>query len=130
MRGEVDLSGAPAQILAGINATRRARGAPALEHERHLAEAARSGAAEFFEDDGLSQQDVVDDASASLRDFAIAFRRIGGVMAIVADISEARALEPTLDPEIRYAGVGVAQGSRDDTGSNAIAVVIMMAWPR
>ena len=85
---------------------------------------------EFFADPDLSQQDVVDDASASLRRFAIAYHRIGGVMAVVSEVREAGALEPTLDPGIRYLGIGVAQGTRPDTGTNAIAVVIVMAWPR
>ena len=51
-------------------------------------------------------------------------------MAVVSEVREAGALEPTLDPGIRYLGIGVAQGTRDDTGPNAIAVVIVMAWPR
>lgn len=130
MIAEVDLSGAAARIIELINSARSARGAPPLELEDNLSEAAQNAAREFFEDDSLSQQDTVDDASASLRRFAIAYRRIGGVMAIVADVDEAGHLEPTLDAGIRYLGVGVAQGSRDDTGPNAIAVVIVMAWPR
>ncbi len=130
MQQEVNLSGAPDEILTLINAARSARGAPPVEAQDHLAEAAAEAARAFFEDDSLSQQDTVDDASASLRRFAIAYRRIGGVMAIVSSVEEAGALEPTLDAGIRYLGVGVAQGTRDDTGTNAIAVVIMMAWPR
>jgi uncharacterized protein YkwD len=130
MQAEIDLSAAPAQIVGLINTARSARGAPPIELEEHLSEAAQNAAREFFEDGQVSQQDTVDDASASLRRFAIAYRRIGGVMAIVADVDEAGALEPTLDAGIRYLGVGVAQGTRQDTGANAIAVVIVMAWPR
>ncbi|MCZ7677294.1 MAG: hypothetical protein M5U28_00335 [Sandaracinaceae bacterium] len=51
-------------------------------------------------------------------------------MAIVASVDEAGALEPALDPDVRAAGIGVAQGTRPDTGPNAIAVVIVLAWPR
>ena len=113
-----------------INHSRSARGAPPLEAHDHLGEAAQQAVDAYFADPQLSQQDAVDDASASLRRFAIAYRRIGGVMAIVGDVSEAAALEPTLDAEVRYVGVGVAQGTRPDTGPNAIAVVIIMGWPR
>ena len=130
MRREVDLSGAPARVLDRINRSRRARGAPPLASDPNLAEAAANAARAYFEDPELSQQDVVDDASASLRRFAIAFRRLQGVMAVVTSIDEAGALEPTLEPGIRYAGVGVHQGSRPDVGDNAIVVVIMLAWPR
>ncbi len=130
MSERVDLTGAPERLVTLINRARSARGAPALSLEDHLSEAAQHAADEFFRDPSLSQQDTVDDASASLRRFAIAYRRIGGVMAIVADVDEAGALEPTLDPDVRAAGIGVAQGTRPDTGPNAIAVVIVLAWPR
>lgn len=130
MAERVDLAGAPSTIVDLINRSRSARGAPPVEIQDHLSEAAQSAATEFFADPGLSQQDTVDDASASLRRFAIAYRRLGGVMAIVADVSEAGALEPTLDPDVRHVGIGVAQGTRPDTGPNAIAVVIILAWPR
>lgn len=130
MQGEVNLDAAPGELLAMINAARRARGAPPAESEDNLTRAAREAAEAFFEDPDLTQQDAVDDASASLRRFAIAYQRIGGVMAVVSEVREAGALEPTLDPGIRYLGIGVAQGTREDTGPNAIAVVIVMAWPR
>ncbi|GAB5542442.1 MAG: hypothetical protein SangKO_022020 [Sandaracinaceae bacterium] len=130
MAERVDLAGAPSTIVDLINRSRSARGAPPVEIQDHLSEAAQSAATEFFADPQLSQQDTVDDASASLRRFAIAYRRLGGVMAIVADVSEAGALEPTLDPDVRHVGIGVAQGTRPDTGPNAIAVVIILAWPR
>ncbi len=126
----VDLSGAPARLLDLINHARRARGAPDVSLEEPMSEAAQAAAEDFFSDPSLSQQDTVDDASAALRRFAIAYRRIGGVMAVVADVDEAGALEPVLDPGVRFIGVGVAQGSRPDTGANAIGVVIVMAWPR
>lgn len=130
MSERVDLSGAPEEILALINRSRSARGAPPLSLEDHLSEAAQRSATAFFADASLSQQDTVDDASGSLRRFAIAYRRIGGVMAVVSSVDEAGALEPTLDPDVRVAGIGVAQGTRPDTGPNAIAVVIVLAWPR
>ncbi len=130
MSERVDLSGAPEQLVAMINRARSARGAPPLSLEEHLSEAAQQSADHFFEDASLSQQDAVDDASGSLRRFAIAYRRIGGVMAVVSSVEEAGALEPTLDPDVRAAGIGVAQGTRPDTGPNAIAVVIVLGWPR
>ena len=65
-----------------------------------------------------------------MRRFAIAYRRIGGVMAVVTSIEEAARLEPTFDPGLRYVGIGVAQGERPDQPPNSIAVVILFAWPR
>ena len=130
MTREIDLEGAPGRLLALINRARRARGAGPLELEPNLAEAARDGAREFFEDPGLSQQDVVDSASGSLRRFSIAFSRVGGLMVLVHRIEDASRLEPTFDPDLRYIGIGVRQGTRSDTEPNTVAVVILLAWPR
>jgi len=130
MAREIDLSAAPAELLAMLNRARHARGSRALESDPNLSRAANEAAAHFFSDPQASQQDVVDDASASLRRFSIQFRRIGGLMAVVTDLSEAGSLEPALDSEVRYVGLGVAQGTRADTGPNAISVVIMLGWAR
>ncbi len=130
MGERIELARAPAEVLELINRARSARGAPPLVQEAPLAEAAQRAVDHFFADPELSQQDVVDEASASLRGFGIAYRRIGGVMAVVSQLAEAGALEPTLDPGVRGVGLGVAQGTRLDTGPNAIAVVIVLGWPR
>jgi hypothetical protein len=130
MNSEVDISAAPDALLAAINDARRRRGAPPLEVDPNLKNAAQQGAEHFFEDGSLTQQDVVDDASASLRRFAIAFSRVGGLMAVVDRVDEAGRLEPTFDPDIRFIGIGVAQGTRRDVPPNSIAVVMMLAWPR
>jgi uncharacterized protein YkwD len=130
MAERVDLSNAAQRLLELMNRARSARGAPALELVPALSNAAGEAATRYFAEPNLTQQEAVDDASASLRRFAIAYRRLGGVMAVVNDIDEAGSLEPTLDREVRYVGVGAAQGTRPDSGPNAIAVVIVLAWPR
>lgn len=126
----IDVSGAPAQLLEDINRARRARGAEPLSVDENLAEAAQNAAEAYFDDPELSQQDVVDDASGSLRRFGLAWSRVGGLMAVVTTLDEAARLEPTFDPEVRFAGIGVAQGTRADHPPNSIAVVILLAWPR
>lgn len=130
MAAEIDVLAAPARVREAINRGRRARGGRALEEEEILSEAAQSAATEFFANPELEQQRVVDRASRGLRGMGIAFSRIGGVMTVVSELEEAFQLEPTYERDARYVGVGVAQGTRPDTGSNAIAVVILMAWPR
>jgi len=130
MAQTIDLDTAPDTLRALLDRARTARGHAPLESDPNLARAASEAAAQFFANPQSSQQDVIDDASASLRRFAIQFRRIGGLMAVVTDLSEAGALEPALDGEVRYVGIGVAQGTRPDTGANAIAVVIMLGWSR
>jgi uncharacterized protein YkwD len=130
MPAEIDVGGAPEELLAAINRGRRARNAGSLEVESNLERAAQAAAERFFEDRTMSQQDVVDEASGGLGRMGIAYSRVGGVMAVVTRLADASRLEPAFDAEARYVGIGVAQGTRPDTAANAIAVVILLAWPR
>jgi uncharacterized protein YkwD len=126
----IDVSGAPAIVLEAINHARTARGASALSSEPNLQAAADASAREFFSDPTLTTQDAVDHATTSLRRFSIAFRRLGGLVAVVTALGEAEELEPSFDDDVDYVGIGVAQGTRPDTGENAIVVVIMLGWAR
>jgi uncharacterized protein YkwD len=127
---EIDTSAAPAHLLEMMNRARTARGARPLETEQNLQNAAQEAANAYFTDTTLTTQTTVDRASASMRRYSIAFRRIGGVMAIVSDVDEAGQLEPTLADDVDYVGIGVSQGTRSDSEPNAIAVVIMLGWAR
>ncbi len=126
----IDVSAAPAEVLAAINRARTSRGAGELQAEENLRAAAQDAAQAFFAEPTLTQDDVVERAGGSMRRFAMLFRRVGGVMAVVSSLDEASTLEPTFDPELDFIGIGVAQGSRPDVGENAIAVVIMLGWGR
>jgi uncharacterized protein YkwD len=127
---EIDTAAAPARLLEMMNRARTARGARPLEVEPNLASAAQEAASAYFTDPSLTTQSTVDRASASMRRYSIAFRRIGGVMAVVGDVDEAGQLEPTLADDVDYVGIGVAQGTRADSDPNAISVVIMLGWAR
>lgn len=130
MAAEIDVVAAPQRVLSAINQGRTARGVRVLESEDILNQAAQQAATEFFANPDMEQQRVVDRATRGLRGMGIAFSRVGGVMTVVSALEEAYRLEPTYDRNARYVGIGVAQGTRGDTGSNAIAVVILMAWPQ
>lgn len=127
---EIDTSAAPAHLLEMMNRARTARGARPLEVEPNLQGAAQEAAAAYFSDPSLTTQSTVDRASAGMRRYSIAFRRIGGVMAVVGAVDEAGQLEPTLADDVDYVGIGVAQGTRPDSEPNAISVVIMLGWAR
>jgi uncharacterized protein YkwD len=126
----IDATAAPGQLLERINAARSSRSAAALELDPNLQAAATQAARDFFARPEMTQQEAVDQASGAVRRFAIQFRRIGGVMAIVTTLDEAATLEPTFDRDLRYVGIGVAQGDRPDQPPGSIAVVILLAWPR
>ncbi len=126
----IDAEAAETQLLEAINRARRARGVPPVALEENLSEVARTAAARYFAEPSVTNQDVIDDASRSLRRFGIAYRRVGGLMTIVSDVSEAERLQPTFEEGIGFVGIGVAQGDRPDAPPNSIGVAILMAWPR
>lgn len=126
----IDVAAAPGIVLEAINRARTARGAGALEAEENLRSVAQAAADAFFAEPTLTQEETVNRASADLRRFSMMFRRVGGVMAVVTVLDEATTLEPTFGDDLSYVGIGVAQGTREDTGPNAIAVVIMLGWAR
>jgi len=130
MTARVDTAAAPAQLVQAINEGRRARRAGPVESDELLAQAAQEAAEAYFADPTLTEQDVTDRASAALRRFAIAYRRVGALMTIVTRIEDAGRLEPTFDPDVTTLGIGVAQGNRPDQPPNAIVVVIVLGWPR
>ena len=65
-----------------------------------------------------------------MRRFGFAFSRVGGVMVVVSDLRDASRLEPLLDPEVHYVGIGVAQGDRAGHPPNSIFVVVLLGWER
>lgn len=126
----IDTAAAPSRLLRSVNEARRRRRARPLRVDEKLAQAAAAAAKRYFEEPEATERQIVEDASASLRRFAIAFGRVGGVMVVVGELDEAGRLEPLFDPSARYVGVGVAQGQRPGGPPNQIAVVYLLGWPR
>ena len=127
---EIDFAAAPGELLEALNRARRARHAQPLRVDENLVASAQTAAEDYFAHPDFSQQDVVDDASGRMRRFAIAFSRVGGLMVVVSSLDEAATLEPALQGDVRYVGIGVTQGSRPDHPPNSLAVVILLGWPR
>ncbi|MCA9578117.1 MAG: CAP domain-containing protein [Myxococcales bacterium] len=130
MTTRIDTAAAPAALLAAINEGRRARRTGPVASDELLAQAAQEAAEAYFADPSLSEQDVTDRASAALRRYAIAYRRVGALMTVVTRIEDAGRLEPTFDPDVTTLGIGVAQGDRPGQAPNSIAVVMVLGWPR
>jgi uncharacterized protein YkwD len=126
----IDVAAAPAQLLERMNRARVARGAPEMRIDTNVQQAAQHAAEQYFSNPSLDQAATTELATQELRRFSIAFRRLGGVMAVVSSLEEAQQLEPTLQDDVRVCGIGVAQGTRPDSGPNAIAIVIVLAWER
>jgi uncharacterized protein YkwD len=133
----VNLSTAAGEIIRTINAERSKAGVAPLVADPVLVSAARRGAELFFRDPTQSQQQVVASVNESL------IKPVNGVAPIgkrmraaqsflspVISIERAPKIDRALDPSARYVGVGVAQGARPETGPSAIAIVVVLGWPR
>ncbi|MBC7172111.1 MAG: hypothetical protein H5U40_06790, partial [Polyangiaceae bacterium] len=127
---EIDPDRAADELLTAINAARRARNVPPIEAEPNLAAPARRAAGRFFEEPTSTQRELVDSATAEVRGLSLPYLRTGGVMALATEVTEAAELESLLEPNLRYVGIGVAQGTRPGRPPNSLAIVVLMAWPR
>ena len=113
-----------------INRGRVARGAAELSTEGTLQRVADQAAAQYFSEASPSEDALLSQANAQLERLALAYERVGGVVAVVSRLNDAATLEPALDGKAKLVGIGVAQGSRADKGPRVIVAVIMLAWPR
>ncbi len=126
----IELSSAPKDLLRLINSGRRARGAVPLEEDGNLVNAATTALETFFKDDSLNQEATVGLGVGKLRDFAIAYEKLSGVMIVATTLREAARLEPTFNPVMKYAGIATIRGNRRDVAPNETAILILLASPR
>jgi uncharacterized protein YkwD len=124
----LDASLAEPNLLSELNAARAQRGYSALTLDRDLSDVARSGAQQFFADPHATEQSVVDHTHEQLSRFAVAYSRVNAVLAVTRELTQVATLEPTLDPEARGVGIGIAQGERE--GGRVLAVMVVVAYPR
>jgi uncharacterized protein YkwD len=132
-----DLAAAPTQVVDMINARRAAAGAPKLELDPALAAAAQRGASGFFAETARTQQQVVESVNDELArpskgpsPIARRMRAAQSFLVVVVSLERAAQIDEVLDPAARFVGVGVARGSRPETGPSAAAVVVVVGWPR
>ncbi len=123
----IDVAAAPPRVLDAINRARAARGLPALPSDPSLAALARRAAARFFQG-----RPAADEVTARLKaDFtreAKGFRRARVIASAVARLDDAVSPDDAalLDRAVSAVGVGVAQGTRPDVGTNALFVVLLL----
>ena len=134
----IDLATAPDDLLRIINARRAAAGAGKLEVDPVLSDAARRGAALFFQEPSEPQDRIVQRVNGEIvgplggRGSPIARRmRVTQTFLLpVISLEHATKIEQLFDPAARYVGVGVAQGTRPETGPDTIGVLVVLGWPR
>ncbi len=134
----IDLRPAPAEVIRLINARRSELGARKLEVDVFLTESAQKGVTLFFQEPSQTQLRIVEGVNNAIarpaggRASPIA-RRIRAAQSFLVpaiSLQHAVKLEQLYDPEARYIGVAVSQGTRPETGPNTIAVLVVVGWPR
>jgi uncharacterized protein YkwD len=133
----IDVAAAPAAVLRTINAERVRAGAAELVVDPLLTKAATRGAARFFGELAPTQQQVVSSVNDELvrpvngsSPIGKRMRAAQSFLFAVISLDRTPKMERMVDPTARYVGIGVAQGSRPDTGPSTIAVVVVLGWPR
>jgi hypothetical protein len=48
----------------------------------------------------------------------------------VISLEHATKIEQLFDPSALYVGIGVARGTRPETGPDTIGVLVVLGWPR
>jgi uncharacterized protein YkwD len=134
----IDLAAAPDELLRLVNARRSSAGAPKLEVDPVLTEAARSGVTLFFREPFQPQEQIVQRVNNDItrpsdgRASPVA-RRMKAAQSFllpVVSLEHATKIEQLFDPRARFIGIGVAQGSRPETGPDTVGVLVVVGWPR
>lgn len=134
----VDVGAVPDDLLRAINARRASSGANPLQVDPVLADAARRGAALYFKDPSLSQEQVLQNvtrdierpSSAGGSSIGRRMRETRSYVMPVISIDQVTRIDSLFDPVARYVGIGAAQGARPETGPHTVGVVVVLGWPR
>jgi uncharacterized protein YkwD len=132
----IDLAAAPDDLLRIVNARRTAAGAAKLEVDPVLSDAARRGVALFFQEPSQPQDQIVQRVNGEIvgplggRGSPVAHRMRAAFLLPVISLEHATKIEQLFDPTARYVGIGVAQGTRPETGPGTIGVLVVLGWPR
>ena len=133
----IDVAKAPSELLAKLNAARGRTGSTPLVMESALSDAASRGATLWLHDASLDKNAVLDavvtDMDKQAKGGHPAWQKIGkaeSFITIVSSLDDALTFESAVDPAARFVGIGVVQGRRGGEPDNAIAVVMIVGWPR
>jgi uncharacterized protein YkwD len=125
---KVDVEEATAELFASVNRERVRRGLSALRNDATMAGLAATTAQTFFDQPHSDRQRLVEQLNKLTASKRLGYTRIGTLMTVVSAPDEAAAIDTLLDPKARGLGLGLAQGTREDTIENAIAVVALIGY--
>jgi uncharacterized protein YkwD len=135
----LDVATAPDELLRIVNDRRSAAGAQRLEPDAFLTEAARSGVTLYFQDPPQPQSQILQKVTSEISrpsagissPIAARMRATKSFLLPVISMDHAaKSIDQLFDPTIRYIGIGVARGTRPETGPDTTGVLVVLGWPR
>ena len=126
---KIDVDDAPEELLEAINRERARRRLRALELDTALADLCAATAREYFGAPAArTRQQMVEQLNRRAASRHKSYTRLAALLTVVTSLAEAAAIDALLDPKARAVGIGIAQGTRQDSVENAIAVVMLIGY--
>jgi uncharacterized protein YkwD len=117
---------AQASLLASINARRKQLGRRELKRDPGMAGLAERTARNYFSEPGPTDTDVMQTVRQELTRTKLQARSVGAVLTVASSLEELSALDAVLEPDLQWIGIGLSQGTRADTPTNALCAVLLL----
>ncbi|HKP64304.1 MAG TPA: CAP domain-containing protein [Polyangiales bacterium] len=119
-------SDAAASLLQSINSKRKLLGRRELKRDPGLAGLAQRTASGYFVEPPMGDATVMQTVRDELGRTKLQARSVGAVLTVASSLEELSALDAVLEPELQWIGIGLSQGTRSDTPSDAICAVLLL----
>jgi uncharacterized protein YkwD len=126
---KVDLAAARKEAMTAVLAGRKGAGGEKLELDDQLADIAQWYATALAAGKE-GREALAQKASDKLDKLGDRYGAVVSVVQVVGDPAQSREVGKALDADVRYLGVGLAQGDNDSLGEDALYVVVLAARPR
>jgi len=117
---------AAASLLQSINSRRKQLGRRELKRDPGLVGLAERTAGNYFVEPPPTDASVMQTVREALAHTKLQARSVGAVLTVASSLEELSALDAVLEPELQWIGIGLSQGTRSDTPSDAICAVLLL----
>jgi uncharacterized protein YkwD len=126
-RATPKLSGdATEELLSRINAKRKSLGRARLESDHALSDLAGRTAARCFTSPAPSDAALMQTLREQLPHLKLKARSVGTVLTVASSLEELSEIDSVLEPNLKWIGLGLSQGSRPDTPENPLCAVLLL----
>jgi uncharacterized protein YkwD len=113
-------------LVDQINEKRKKLGRSTLKRDDTLTELAASTAGRYFVSPPPADQSLMQSVREELTHAKLPARSVGAVLTVASSLEELSELDAVLEPGLKLIGVGLSQGTRPDTPSNALCAVFLL----